>query len=118
MLQNKTVLDMLQTTEQKLDELMSSIQALSASQKAIQHQLDEKFKKLEEDVVSFLEDAMERALKQARQYCPLEFRRKVHEEQYLFNAEVGDRIESAAKKISTSSDKEVKVLCIMNGEAH
>ena len=58
------------------------------------------------------EDATEQALKRAKRDCPLEFRKKGHEEQYLFNVEIRDRIESAAKKIkkmSTPSDKDAKV---------
>lgn len=124
---------MSQTTEQKLDALIKAVNALTDNQRKIsddqrrisddqrkisenqiatQHDLDEKFKKLEGDVAASQEDATERALKRAKRDRPLEFRKKGHEEQYLFNAEISDRIESAAKKIkkiTAPSEKDAKV---------
>ena len=44
-------------------------------------------------------DATERALKRAKRDRPIEFKRKEHQEQYVFNEEVEDHLEAAAKKI-------------------
>ena len=75
-----------------MDALIRSIAALSDSQKATIRDIREKFKKLEEGMAASQEDATKRALKRAKRDHPLEFKKKGHEEQYLFNAEVVDRI--------------------------
>ena len=65
---------------------------------------------MEKEVAAFQEDATERATKRAKQDRPLKFKKKGHEEQYYFNAQVGDRMEAAAKKIKVTPtfDKEAK----------
>ena len=57
------------------------------------------------------QDATKRAIKRAKQECLLEFCRKWHEKQYVFNVKVGDRIEAAAKvkKINVQMEKDDKV---------
>ena len=44
-------------------------------------------------------DATEQALKRAKHDRPIEFKRKGHQEQYVFNEEVEDHLEAAVKKI-------------------
>ena len=87
------------STEEKLDALIKSVADLTKSQKTHQRDLDIKLKKLEEDVATAQEDATERAIKRAKRDRPIEFKRKGHQEQYVFNEEVDDRLEAAAKKI-------------------
>ena len=87
------------STEEKLDALIESVAALAERQKANQYDLDNKLKTLEKDVAAVNEDATERALKRAKRDRPIEFKRKGHQEQYVFNEEVEDRLEAAAKKI-------------------
>jgi len=63
-------------------------------------------------VAASQEDATERALKKAKRDHLLKFRKKGHKEQYLFNAEIVYRIESAAKKTkknNTLSEKDAEV---------
>ena len=57
------------------------------------------------------EDATEWTIKRAKQECPLEFHRKWHKKQYVFNAKIGDRIKAVAKvkKINVQMEKDVKV---------
>ena len=87
------------STEEKLDTLIKSVADLTRSQKTHQRDLDLKLKKLEKDVTAAQEDATERAIKRAKRDRPIEFKRKGHQEQYVFNKEVDDRLEAAAKKI-------------------
>ena len=81
--------------EEKLDDLIRSVAALTEGQRDSKRELDEKLKKLEHDVATAQEDATERAIKRAKRECPYEFRKKGHQEQYLFNAEVADRGQEA-----------------------
>ena len=83
------------STEEKLDALIESVAALAERQKANQRDLDNKLKTLEKDVAAANEDATERAKRDR----PIEFERKGHQEQYVFNEEVEDRLEAATKKI-------------------
>ena len=76
--------------------------------KTSQRELDEKLKKLEQDVATAQEDATERAIKRAKRDRPYEFRRKGHQEQFMFNEEVADRVEAAAKKIQKLAPADVK----------
>lgn len=102
------------STEEKLDALIESVAALAERQKANQRDLDNKLKTLEKDVAAANEDATERALKRAKRDRPIEFKRKGHQEQYVFNEEVDDRLEAAAKKIKrlapTATDGDSKKL--------
>ena len=87
------------STKEKLDALIKSVADLNKSQKTHQRDLDIKLKKLEEDIAAAQEDATERAIKSAKRDHPIEFKRKGHQEQYVFNEEVDDCLEAAAKKI-------------------
>ena len=66
------------STEEKLDNLIKSVAALTDCQKTSQQELDEKLKKLEHDVATAHEDATERAIKWAKRECPYQFRKKGH----------------------------------------
>ena len=100
------------STEEKLDALISSVANLTVKQKANQRDLDTKLKKLEKDVAAVQADATEQALKRAKRDRPVEFKRKGHQEQYIFNEEVEDRFEAAAKKSKkltpTATDGDLK----------
>ena len=101
------------STEEKFDSLIRSVAVLTECQKDSKRELDEKLKKLEHDVASGQEDATERAVKRAKRERPYEFRKKGHQEQYLFNAEVTDRVETAAKKLqklAPTGEKEKKIV--------
>ena len=101
------------STEEKLDNLIQSVATLTEYQKTSQRELDEKLKKLEQDVATAQEDATKQAIKRAKRERPYEFRKKGHQEQFLFNAEVADRVEAAAKKIqklAPTDEKERKIV--------
>ena len=60
-----------------------------------------------------LKKTRQRAIKWAKRERPYEFRKKEHQEQYLFNAEVTDRVETAAKKLqklALTDEKEKKIV--------
>ena len=88
------------STDEKLNFLIASVSELQSSHEQSQCKLDEKLKKLEEDVVATQMDVTEWAIKKARRDCPYEFWRKGHEEQFLFNAKVADKINVANKRLS------------------
>ena len=92
----------------QLQELIRAVSVLSKNQAASLHNLDSKFVKMEKEVAASQEDTTERAIKRATRDRPLEYKKKGHKEQYYFNAEVGDRMEAAAKKmkVTLTSDKE------------
>jgi len=101
------------STEEKLDNLIQSFATLTEYQKMSQWELDEKLKKLEQDITTAQEDATKRAIKRAKREQPYEFCKKGHQEQLLFNAEVADRVEAAAKKIqklAPTNEKERKIV--------
>ena len=85
--------------EEKLNNLIRSVATLTEYQRTSQQELNEKLKKLEADVTASQQDATERAIKRAKQDHPYEFRKKSHQEQYLFNAEVAERVEMATRKL-------------------
>jgi len=106
------------TTDQKLDELKelftSSISFLKKSHEESFKVMGDKLNKLEEDLAvakAQQEDATEQALKRARKERPLEFNRKGHEEQFLFNQQVQGNIASASRQLgkleATDRDKAV-----------
>ena len=86
------------STEEKLDGLIRAVASLVENQKTHQRDLDDKLKKLEKDVTAAQAEATEQALKKAKRGCPVEFKRKGHQEQYSFNEQVEDLLEAAAKK--------------------
>ena len=96
------------STEEKLDNLINSVAALTECHKTSQRELDEKLKKLEQDVATAQEDATERAIKRAKRDRPYEFRRRGHQEQFMFNAEVADIVEAATKKSQKLAPADVK----------
>ena len=78
-----------------------------------QPELDEKLKKLEANVTASQQDTTERAIKRAKRDRPYEFRKKGHQEQYLFNAEVADGVETATsklQKLALAGEKEKKIV--------
>jgi len=96
--------------EEKIGKLIKSV----SQNQATSHQTwDPRFARLEREVATSQEDVTKRAIKRAKQDCLLEFRKKGHEEQYYLNANVGDRIKVAAKKmkkVTPASEKEAKLL--------
>jgi len=113
------------TTADKLDEVMEAVKQLSDKPIMTQRDLtrdltkdltakfEERFSRLEEDVGAAQEDATERAIRRAKRDRPIDFRQKGHEDQFVFNADIEDRLESAAKKmkrLAPATEKETKVL--------
>lgn len=82
--------------EAKLDELLASFKQLKDTQEANQQKMSEKLEKLEQDVHAGQDTAAERVVKKLKRDRTLEFNKKGHERQFLFNDEVKDRMESAA----------------------
>ena len=83
--------------EEKLDNLIKSVATLTEYQKMSQQKLDEKLKKLEADITASQQDATEKAIKLTKRDRPYEFRKKSHQEQYILNVKVADRIETVTK---------------------
>ena len=121
------ILFVVMSTEEKLDSLIKSVEklaeqqtanqrALDANQRTLdanQRAIDERLTKFEDDVTRAQEDATERAIKRARRERPMEFKKKGHQEQFSFNAEVADHVEAASRKIrklSPAEEKEKKIL--------
>ena len=103
------VKEIMSSTDEKLDALLTSVSELRKEQTTTRRDLESKIASLEEDVKSSHQDAAERAVKKAKRERPLEFKRKGHEEQYYFNQDIGDCIASATKqlgKITPTSDKD------------
>ena len=85
--------------EAKLDELLASFKQLKDTQEANQQKMSEKLEKLEQDVHAGQDTAAERVVKKLKRDRTLEFKKKGHERQFLFNDEVKDRMESAATSL-------------------
>ena len=81
--------------ESKLDELLASFKDLKETQDANQKEMSEKLEKLEKDVHAGQDTAAERAVKKLKRDRGLEFKKKGHERQFLFNDEVKDKMENA-----------------------
>ena len=88
------------STDEKLDALIASVSKLQDSHKQSQLELDGKLKKPEEDVAATQLDVTKRVIKKVRRNRLYEFRRKGHKEQFLFNAKVADRIDTANRRLS------------------
>ena len=82
--------------EAKLDELLDSFKQLKDTQEANQQKMTEKLEKLEQDVHAGQDTAAEWVVKKLKRDRTLEFKKKGHERQFLFNDEVKDRMESTA----------------------
>ena len=97
--------------EAKLDELLSSIKDLKETQTSNQKEMSdkiaanqlemmEKMNKLERDVYAGQDDAADRVVKRLKREKGLEFKKKGHEIQYLFNEGLGDKMESASAALA------------------
>ena len=67
----------------------------------------------EAEVMASQQDATERAIKWAKRDHPYEFRKKGHQEQYIFNGEVADRVKTATKKLlklAPAGEKDKKIV--------
>ena len=107
----------------KLDELLSSLKDLKETQTsnqkemsdkiaANQRKMTEKMNKLERDVYTGQDDVADRVVKRLKREKGLEFKKKGHEIQYLFNEGLRDKIESASAALAKvnamgASDKTV-----------
>ena len=94
------------STEQKLDKLKelfsTSMLALKQSHEETRISMGTKISKLKEDLATAKEqqeDAIERAVKLARREHNLDFNRKGHDEQFLFNQQVWDNIATASRQL-------------------
>ena len=86
--------------DEKLDELICCVADLKQLHGQSQKDLDGKLKKLEDDFTAMQKDVTKIALKKAWREPPNEFCRKGHEEQFVFNAELGDQINAVARRMS------------------
>ena len=67
---------------------------------ANQLEMTEKMNKLERDVYAGQDDAADRVVKRLKREKGLEFKKKGHEIQYLFNEGLGDKMESASAALA------------------
>ena len=81
--------------ENKLDELLASFKDLKETQNANQKEMSEKLEKLEKDVHVGQDTAAECVVKKLKRDRGLEFKKKGHERQFLFNNEVKDKMDNA-----------------------
>ena len=72
------------TTEEKLDALLRSVEALKKSQDENQEATSLKLSQLEADVAAGHEESTERLVKRMRRERKPEFKRKGHERQFQF----------------------------------
>ena len=84
------------TMEEKLDELLGSLNTLKKSQEESQQQITAKLDRLEQDVATGQEETLQLVAKRLKRDPEYQFRRKGNEKQFLFNEEVNDSIQSAA----------------------
>ena len=84
--------------------------ALAKRQEASQHELDTKLKKLKKDVTATQEDVTEYVLRRTKRDLPPELKMKGHREQFKFNSEVEDRLNTsnANKKIVQEAINELQ----------
>ena len=86
--------------ESKLDELLASFKELKDTQAANEQKMSDKLEQLERDVHAGQDVAAERVVKKLKRDRGLEFKKKGHEKQFLFNDEIKDRMESAASSVA------------------
>ena len=108
------------STEQKLDELKelfsTSMLALKQSHEETRISMGTEITKLKDDLAAAKEqqeDATERAVKLTRRERNLDFNRKGHEEQFLFNQQVRDNIAAASRqlgKLESTGDRKRTVI--------
>ena len=84
------------TMEEKLDELLRSLNTLKKSHEESQQQITAKLDRLEQDVATGQEETLQLVAKRLKRDPEYQFRQKGNEKQFLFNEEVNDSIQSAA----------------------
>ena len=88
------------TMEQKIDELLKSVQSLSQEQKKSQTKINQRLKQLEKDVSTNNDESTQRVVKRLKRARIYEFKRKGNEKQFEFNEDVIDCIEAATGHIT------------------
>ena len=86
--------------EAKLEELLSSFDAMKKSQQENQADMSKKLEKLERDVQAGQDVAAERVVKKLKRDRGYEFRKKGNEHQFVFNDEIKDRIDTASSLVT------------------
>ena len=86
--------------DEKLDELLRSVKALSDTQKQSQAELKDRMDQLEREVATSNEERTEWVVKRLKWARSQEFKRKSNEKQFDFNEEVKDRVEAASAHIA------------------
>ena len=86
--------------EAKLDELLSSFDAMKKSQQENQADMSKKLEKLERVVQAGQDVAAERVVKKLKRDRGYEFRKKGNEHQFVFNDEIKDRIDTASSLVT------------------
>ena len=99
--------------EEKLDQLLASVDELKKAQESDKVEMVERLDQLEQDVATNQDMSAQRMVKKIRRDRGYEFKRKGNEKQFLFNDELKDRIEAASAhlaKLKPASEPETAAL--------
>ena len=97
------------TTDDKIDALLRSVDALKQSQKENQEEMARKLSQLESEVAAGQDSAAQRACKKMRLERAPEFKKEGHERQYVFIEGVKDHVDGASQilsKLKAADDRE------------
>ena len=97
------------TTDDKIDALLRSVDALKQSQQENQEEMARKLSQLESEVAAGQDSAARRACKKMRLERAPEFKKKGHERQYAFIEGVKDHVDAASQilsKLKPADDRE------------
>ena len=78
----------------------NSLAQISLEIRGSEKRIEERLKRLEEDVQSSQEEAVERAPKKARREKTFKFKKKGHQAQSEFNVSIADCIEEASAEVT------------------
>ena len=99
------------TTEEKLDNVLKSLDSIKQDHAEGQRDLRRKLERLKREVASGQEDATQKVVKRLKEDRTLVFKKKGNERQFRFNDNVKDQIDAAGKhldllKPSTEAQRE------------
>ena len=101
--------DKMATTDDKIDALLRSVDALKQLQKENQEAMARKLSQLENEVAAGQDSAAQRACKKMKLERVPEFKKKGHERQYAFIKGVKDHVDAASQilsKLKPADDRE------------
>ena len=99
--------------DEKLDELLKSIDDLKSTQRQNQQDTTAKLDRLEQDIATGQEETLQLVAKKMKRDPDVQFRRKGNEKQFTFNEAVNDSIQSAAamlEKVKPTTAQETAAL--------